>query len=450
MEILNEEAIKTHGNKKGRKDTLKVIKSAVESVNSYKATKKKVKIENKILKIEDIEYNLEEIRNIYVIGAGKATYSIAKALNEILGNKITEGHIIIKDRENSLNNISVTTGGHPIPSKNSLKNTREIKKIAKKAKGNDLVICTITGGASALMTSPDSKIELNHIKKINKLLLNSGAPIEDINTVRKHLSDIKGGKLAELIQPAKIANLIVIDEIAGDPWGPTVPDHTTFEDAINVLKKHNLWKKTPKIVKEHLKNEKSNNSLETPNENNFKDYNINNVILSDINIACESAKKKSKELGYNTMLLTSKLKGESREAGIFLASIAKEIKEKGNPLKPPSILILGGETTVKIKSSDHGEGGPSQEFSLGAALEISGDRDIIISSIDTDGTDGPTDIAGGIVDGYTLERAESKGLDIYNALKTHDSKNILENLDDVFITNSTGTNVMNLYFAVIL
>jgi len=244
-------------------------------------------------------------------------------------------------------------------------------------------------------------------------------------------------------------NLIVIDEIAGRPWGPTVPDTTTFEDAVTVLKKYELWEKTPKSVREYLKRGTIDPSLETLKPCDFKDFKVHNIILADNETMCEAAKKRAEELGLKSLILSTKLEGESREAGIVLASIAKEIEEKGRPVKPPCVLIMGGETTVTI-TGPHGKGGPSQELVLGASLKIDGSKKVVIASIDTDGTDGPTEIAGGIVDGYTLKRAEEKGIDIFESLRKHNCYEALMKLQDAIITEPTGTNVMDLDIVVVM
>ena len=450
MIIKNKEELLSHGNKKGREIALDIIENAIKAVDAYEATKKKVHIENNKLIIENLVYDLSGIRDIYVVGAGKASFSIAQALDEILGNQIKEGIVIVKKGENRrLEHIEVIEAGHPVPDEAGLEGAKKVVEIAKKAKEGDLVFCVITGGASALMPLPAENISLEDKKKVTELLLTCGATIDEINTVRKHISAIKGGRLAKYIHPAEIINLIVIDEIAGRPWGPTVPDMTTFEDAVTVLKKYELWKKTPKSVREYLKRGMVDPSLETLKPRDFKDFKVHNIILADNETMCEAAKKRAEELGFKPLILSTKLEGESREVGIVLASIANEIEEKGRPIKPPCVLILGGETTVTI-TGPHGKGGPSQELVLGASLKIAGSKKVVIASIDTDGTDGPTEIAGGIVDGYTLKRAEEKGIDIFESLRKHNCYEALMKLQDAFITGPTGTNVMDLDIVVVM
>ncbi len=449
MIIKNKDEIKSHGNSKCREITLDIIDHAIQSVNAYRATRRRLQVRDDRILIENLCYDLSEIEKIFVLGAGKATFPIAKALDEILDKKIERGVIIVKKGEKRrLKNIKVIEAGHPIPDEDGLKGTKVLMEIAHEAREKDLVFCAITGGASALMPSPAEGISLEDKKDLTNELLKSGAPIDEVNTVRKHVSKIKGGRLAKRIYPARIVNLLVIDEIAGQPWGPTVPDTTTFNDAITVLKKYNLWENAPISVRKHLLNGKSDRTLETVKPKDFENFFVQNVILANNKIMCGSAQRRAEELGFNSLILSTVLEGESRFAGLFLASIAKEIEESKTPIEPPCVLISAGETNVTIMG-EYGNGGPSQELVLGASLKIAGSEKIVIASIDTDGTDGPTEVAGGIVDGYTLKRARSKNIDVFESLIKHNSFEVLNELQDSLITNATDTNVMDLNIAVI-
>lgn len=448
--IKNKDVLLSHGNIEGRKIALDIIEHGIKAINAYDITRKTVYIKDNKLIIGNLEYDSSDTRNIYVIGAGKATFFIAKALDEVLGEKIKEGIIIVKRGERRrLRHIKVVEAGHPIPDEAGLKGTDEIVSIAREARERDIVICVITGGASALMPSPAEDITLEDIRLMTELLLKSGATIEEINTVRNHISTTKGGRLARYIHPAEIINLIIIDEIRGEPWGPTAPDASTFKDAVYVLKKYNLWRKTPEKIRNYLKRGLSDNNLETLKTKDFKKLKVHNIVLADNKMMCEAAKKRGKELGFTSRILSTRLEGESREAGAILASIAKEIEENNRPIKRHSILILGGETTVTITGKS-GRGGPSQELVLGASLKIMESEKIVIASVDTDGTDGPTEIAGGIVDGYTVSRAREKGIDIFKSLRRHNSYHVLTELQDAIITGPTGTNVMDLDIIVVL
>jgi len=450
MIIKNREELLSHGNKRGREVALDVIECAIKAVDPYEAVRKLVCIESgRELIVGDLRCDLSKAGNMFVVGAGKATFPIAQALDEILGEGIKRGIINVKRGEKRrLKNIKVTEAGHPIPDKAGLEGAKEIMDIAKEAKEGDLVFCIITGGASALMPLPVEGISLEDKKEITRLLLKCGASIDEINAIRKHISAIKGGRLAMYIHPAEVINLIVVDEVAGLPWGPTVPDTTTFKDAVCALKKYDLWGKIPDSVRKHIEMGLADSSLETPKPKDFEGLKVHNVILATNKTACETARKRAEELGYNSIILSTVLEGESREAGVVLASVAREIEESGKPLKPPCALILGGETTVTI-TGQPGKGGPSQELALGSSLKIAGSEKIVVASIDTDGTDGPTDIAGGIADGYTMERAKEKGMDIYENLMRHNTSYVLKELKDAIMTGPTGTNVMDLNVIVV-
>jgi glycerate-2-kinase len=450
MIIKNKDELLSHGNIKGRKIVLDILEYALEAVDSYKAVKKMVHIDDENLIVGHLKFDLSKIGGIYVVGAGKATMPIGMALEDILGERIRDGLIVVKrGQKRKLERIKVIEASHPIPDEAGLEGAKEIVKIAKNAKENDLVFSTITGGSSALAPLPADGINLEDKVAVNDLLLKSGAVIQEINAVRKHLSAIKGGKLAKHIHPAEIVNLTVSDVI-GDPLDYitdlTVPDTSTFEDAVFALKKYGLWEKVSNSVRTRLETGLTNPSLETPKD--FTGMKVHTFVISNNEAVCTAAKNRAEELGFNSTILSTMIEGESREAGIVLAGIAKDIEKNDRPFKLPCILISGGETTVTIKG-EHGEGGRNQEFVLGFSLKIDGSKNITVSAIDTDGTDGPTDIAGGIADGYTLKRAKEKSIDVYGNLMKHNSSPVLIDLEDAVYTEPTGTNVMNLRVIVI-
>jgi glycerate-2-kinase len=449
MIIRNKSELISRGNRKGRKIALDVIENALKSINSFELTQSCVFVEKEILFVRNKKYDLSEVEDIYVIGAGKASFSIAKALDETLGRRISKGVIVVKKGERRrLDNIKIIEAGHPIPDRRGLDGAKVIVDIAEEAGCDDLSFVVVTGGASSLLPLPAEEITLEEKRNITDLLLRSGANIKEINTVRKHISAIKGGRLANYIHPAKIINLIVSDEVGGGIWGPTVPDKTTHLEAVHILKKYKIWSTASTSIRDYLAKGTIDPSFETPKPEDSHELCIQNIILSDNASVCRAAKKRVEELGIRPLILTSQLEGESREAGTVFASIAKDVTETGWPIKPPCVLILGGETTVTI-SGEYGRGGPSQEFALGASLKIDGDEKIVISSIDTDGTDGSTNSAGGIVDGHTLKRAIEGGFDVFKSLMEHNSHKVLSALCDVIYTNPTETNVMDLNIAVV-
>jgi len=446
MYIKNREKLTSHGYKKGREAAIDIIEHTLYAADPYIATKNLVKLRRETLTIGSLHFDLSRKGNIYVLGAGKATFPIAKALEEILGEeKITEGLIIVKKGQNgTLKKIKIREASHPLPDRGGFNAAKEMMKIAKKGQKKDIVFCAITGGSSALAPLPIPSIGLEEKRKINELLLTSGATIREINAVRKHLSNIKGGKLALSIFPAEIINLTVSD-VTGDPLdyitGPTVPDTSTFPEAISVLKRYDLRDKFPKSAINYLQN--ATPELETPKD--FGEFNslVHSFILIKSRIVCEAAAEKAKKLGFTPMILSTMLEGESKEVGAVFAGIAKEIKHYNRPLKPPCAIIAGGETTVKIYDKC-GEGGPNQEFALSAALQLGSSSKVTIAAIDTDGTDGPTNIAGGLIDNSTMERAKEKGFNIFEHLVKHDTSRLLLSLDDAIITEATGTNANDL------
>jgi len=334
--IMNKDELVSHGNVKGREVALKIIEYALESVDSYKATLRLVNVDDDTLKVGGSKYDLARVNRIFVVGAGKATYSIAKALEEILEDRLSGGLIIVKRGDGRrLNRIQVVEASHPLPDEAGLEGARRIVKIAEGAQFRDLVFCAITGGASALMPLPAGDITLEDKRVVTDLLLKSGAKIDEVNAVRNHISKIKGGRLAHYIHPAQIINLIVIDEVAGQPWGPTVPDQTTFQDAFKTLKKYGLWDKVPNTVRGYIERGLRDPRLETPKTKDFEGLKVQNVILADNEILCEAAERKARDLGFKPMILSTVVEGESREVGSVLATIGKEVDVKGRPLKPP-------------------------------------------------------------------------------------------------------------------
>jgi glycerate-2-kinase len=447
MCIKNKKELLSQGYKKLREDGLSIVSNALYAVDPYVATKILINLKRNVLSIGSLHIDLSKKNNIYILGGGKAVFPIAKALEEILIEKITEGLIVVKEgHQGILKKIKIRIANHPLPNKAGFYAAQEIKKIAEKAQEKDLVFWINTGGISALAPLPVSPITPEEKILVHQLLLLSGANIKEINTVRSHLSDIKGGRLALSIFPAEIINLIVSDN-PGDPLnvGPTGLDYTTFPEAISILKLYGLWDKFPESAKEYLLT--ATPELETPkNFGKFKSL-VHSFILVKNNMACQGAIDKAKELGFNSLFLSSCIEGESREVAKVHAAIGKEVISTGNPISRPACLVSGGETVVTVKGN--GLGGSNLEFALAAAIEIEGTNDIVILSLGTDGTDGPTDAAGAIVDGDSINRAKKLGLNSHEYLKQNDSYNFFKKLNDLIITGPTGTNVMDIRLVLI-
>ena len=442
MYIQNRDGLVSHGYRKGREAVADIVEHALEAVDPYRATRELVELEQGILSIGHLSYDLSRRGNLYLLGMGKATFPIARALEEILGDHITEGLIIVKEgQKHSLQRVKMREASHPLPDRRGYAAAQEVKAIAEKAREGDIVICAITGGSSALAPLPISGVSLEEKREVHRLLLHCGATIREINAVRKHLSLIKGGNLALSVFPAELVNLTVSD-VTDDPLdyitGPTVPDTSTFQDAIQVLMKYGLQEKVPASALDYLRHA----SPEMENPRDFGDMPAHTFILVKSGAVCEAASARAAQLGFASMILTMTLEGESRDAGTEFARMASEIESSGKPLTSPCVVVAGGETTVTIHDQC-GQGGPNQEFALSAALDLDGEN-IVVAGIDTDGTDGPTDVAGGIVDASTRRRAEQKGVDLPLHLAHHNSLPALRELNEAVVTGHTGTNVNDL------
>jgi glycerate-2-kinase len=433
-----------------RKTAIDLINATFSACDPFTAARNNLHLHGDRLIVGDREYELQLYENIYVIGAGKATTRIAQAIEECLGKRISAGRVIAKHGDHfHLNQIEKSCAAHPLPDAASHAGARDIMNIIDRVRPNDLVISCFTGGSSSLFVAPVDGISLEDKAKTSKALLTCGANIVEINAVRKHISTVKGGRLACMLpKKTRLINPPVSDVI-GDSLDyitdPTVPDTSTLDDARAVIRKFGLQSKLPNSVVDYLT---SPDATETPKEEEFLERDVHSHILVAGNAAPVAAQRKAEELGFSTLLLSSSFEGESREIGRAFASIAKEIRQTGNPLKAPCCIIGGGETTVRIGSKS-GTGGPNQEFALASAQEIADLGDIIVCGVDTDGTDGPTDFAGAMVDSATLRQARDKGLDIASALDSHDVSPLLQKLGCAIETGATGTNVNDLKFMLI-
>ena len=448
--IKNRNHLVAHGFKAGRENAIDIVTAALQGVNARQAVRNKVRLVEDVLKIEDQSFDLRNFRNIYAIGGGKATFPLAAALEEILGERLSDGFIAVKDGQlGQLNRIRVMEAAHPVPDPRSVEASRQILEIARKAGSDDLVICLMSGGVSSVCCYPVADISFEDKMTTSHLMVNSGADINEIMTVRGHLSQIKLGRLAHVMHPATMINLTVSDAI-GDPmkWNTdwTSPDDSKSADAVRILKKYGLWNKTPETVQRYLtKSEKQIDSIA-----DHSVYRIHNFMVVKTTELSDAAVRKARDLGLETIVLTSYLSGESREVGRFFAAIAREAHEKKRPARPPCALIATGETAVRIENEDYGKGGRNQEFAAGACLDLKPTDPIVICSLGTDGTDGPTSVAGAITDGSTITRAFSKGMDIHELLRRHDIFTLLTAVGDTIETHNTETNVCDIAVAVVL
>ncbi len=448
--IKNRNGLVAHGFKAGRKKVIDIVTAALRGVNARQAVKKKVRLLDDVLKIEDQSFDLRNFRNIYVIGSGKATFPMALALEDILGERITDGFIAVKDGQSGqLNRIRVMEAAHPVPDRRSVAAGRLVLDIAKKADPEDLVICLMSGGVSSLCCMPVPDISFENKMTTSRLMVNSGANIDEIMTVRGHLSQIKLGRLAQAIHPAAMISLTVSDAI-GDPmkWNTdwTSPDDSKRKDAAVIMKKYGLWDKAPEAVRQYL----SKPHKSTGTGADHAAFNVKNFMVVKTTELADAAVHRAQELGLEAIVLTSCLTGESREAGRFFTAVAREAYEKNRPVTPPCALIATGETVVRIDNDDYGKGGRNQEFAAGACLDLKPSDPIAVCSLGTDGTDGPTPVGGAITDGSTIARAVNMGLDIHERLRRHDIYPLLTAVGDAIETHNTETNVCDIAVAVVL
>lgn len=431
--------------KHGEKIT-RILAAAIAAVDPTNAVQKYLSRENRCLKIKNRYYDLKEIDRIFLIGFGKASVPMAESAVGILGDSLTSGIIITKSCQTSHLPISVFQGSHPIPDERSIKGTQRIVDLLSTTTENDLVIFLISGGGSALLTLPPEEISLAKLQTLTQTLLACGATINEINTLRKHLSQVKGGQLARLASPAQGVTLILSDVI-GDPLdviasGPTVPDATSFADALNVLEKYGISNDTPSEITDYLNRGKAGEIPETPKTDDPIFESVQNIIIGNNFLAAESAVNQAKIEGFNALLLTTSLQGEARIVGQILGAIARQISSSGDPIPRPACIVAGGETTVTIRGN--GYGGRNQEVALGAVREMIGLENIYLITLATDGEDGPTDAAGAVVTGQTSARAKALGLTQEEFLSKNDSYHFFEPLGDLIKPGSTQTNVCDL------
>jgi hydroxypyruvate reductase len=425
------------------------MRAALKAVDPAQAVRNALRREGDVLHLADRTYDLKAYDRVLVVGAGKASGPMARAAEEILGDRITAGLVNVKYGYTDRTERSrLREAGHPLPDANGLEGTREIVRLLEGAGERDLVICLISGGGSALMMLPEEPISLADYQALTDALLRSGATINQINTIRKHIERVKGGRLAQVAAPAAVVTLVLSD-VVGNPLdfiasGPTVPDTTTFADALGVLRAFDLVERVPAPVVDWLRRGARGDVPETPKPGEALFERVATEVIGSNDIAAEAALAEARRLGFAGLLLTTYLEGEAREVGKVAAALAKELVQRGRPLPPPACLILGGETTVTVRGQ--GKGGRNQELALAAGLALAGTDRTLVVALATDGTDGPTDSAGGFADGGTLQRIEARGLDARDALARNDSFAILREIDDLIVTGPTNTNVNDLLF----
>ncbi|HWZ30298.1 MAG TPA: glycerate kinase [Bryobacteraceae bacterium] len=410
-----------------RKHALQMFRAALQAADPSHAIARYFTFDGKILAAGRKRYRISQFDRIQVIGAGKASAAMARAVERILGRRVSGGFINVKDASTHLRRIIQHESGHPVPDQRGLEGARRIAEIAREAGERDLLICVISGGASALMPLPSAGISLDAIQDTTRQLLACGATIHELNTVRKHVEDLKGGQLAQLAAPATVIALILSDVVGDDldviGSGPTVADTSTSADAAAMFTKYGIvplpLHETPKQLTR-----------------------VQNLIVGSNRQAIDAAAQHARELGYRTLVLSTFIEGETRDVASVHAAIAKEILASSRPVRPPACILSGGETTVTVRGP--GLGGRNQEFVLAASIALERSGPATIFSAGTDGSDGPTDAAGAIADETTVPRARALGLDPRQFLEANDSYHFFEKLNALIKTGPTGTNVMDI------
>lgn len=434
-----------------REDIERIYRAAITVVNPQEAIHRHLTLENNTLTAKGgdgnaVTFNLPDFSRILVVGAGKATAPMARAVEDILGNRVTEGAVVVKyGYTDSLAKVIMMEAAHPVPDEKGVEGAMKIRSMLEEADENTLVISLISGGGSALLALPAGNISLEEKQEVTSLLLKSGASIHEMNAVRKHISAVKGGNLARAAYPATVLNLMISD-VVGDNMdviasGPFVPDSSTYKKALDILDVYSIRDEIPVRVKEHLENGADGKIPETPKKDDMVFTRVTNMIAASNIMALLAAENEARTLGYNTVILSSMIEGDTTDAAAWHTAILRESMLSSHPVGAPACIISGGETTVKV--TGEGLGGRNMEFALQMAARIHDLEGVMVASVGTDGTDGPTDAAGAISDETTVQRGAGKDLSLTDCMERNDSYHYFETLDDLVKTGPTNTNVMD-------
>ena len=426
-----------------RQLALECLEAGIESARPDAVVHQSVQLEEDALVIEGTRYPLAEYAEIVVVGGGKAAAGVAAALEDVLGDRLARGAVVTNDPRPT-DRVEVHEGDHPVPSTRGVEGAQRVLSFASDADAETLVLAVITGGASALLPAPAEGISLADLQAVTNALLESGATIHEINAVRKHLSAIKGGRLAQTASPATVVGLIFSDVVGNDldviASGPTAPDASTYAEAKSVLDRFGI--DPPESIRDRLERGVAGDIDETPRAGDPVFDQVTNHVLADGFTALTAAEEVAREDGSKCTILSSRVRGEAREAAKTQVAIAEEVLATGNPLNPPAVVLTGGETTVTVRGD--GTGGPNQEFALSAAIELDADH-VVVAAVDTDGSDGATDAAGALVDAATVTDVDQAR----DALDDNDAYPYLSGRDALITTGPTGTNVNDLRVVVI-
>jgi glycerate 2-kinase len=430
-----------------RDDAYAIFLAGVEAVKGHNAVRRHCRVEKDRFVVDGRVYRLSGSGDVFVIGAGKAAACMARAIEDLLGSRISRGIVNVKyGHLAQLDRIQLVEAGHPVPDEAGRRGARAIFELASGAREGDLVICVISGGGSALLPLPVEGVALADKQETTRVLLACGAGIREINAVRKHISVVKGGGLARAAYPATLITVILSDVIGDDldviASGPTVPDSSSFASCMKIFEKYGIRDKIPRSVLAYIERGVSGEVEENPKPGDSIFACVHNVIVGSNKECVLAAEESARRLGYGTLVLSTMLEGEAREVARVHSAIAKEVLKSGRPLPAPACVLSGGETTVTIRGT--GLGGRNQEFALATAIGIAELGNVVFLSGGTDGTDGPTDAAGAVADGQTLQRAQRLGLDPWDHLADNDAYHFFEKVGDLVKTGPTDTNVMDL------
>jgi len=437
-------------NPAARGDMLTILQSALDAVRPDLAVKAQLRRSGSQLSVAGETLDLAACRRVFVLGAGKAGAPMTQAVEEVLGDYITGGLVVVKEGHGGPTlRVELVEAGHPVPTEAALIAGARVLSMAQAAQADDLVVVLLSGGGSALLEA--TGISLADLQSLTAALLACGATIGEINCLRKHLSLIKGGQLARAVYPARLVTLVLSD-VVGSPLdviasGPTVADPTTWADAWRIVAKYGLADRLPPAIVSHLQAGLAGGPADTPKPGDPIFARNLVLVVGDNRVAAVAAKRRAEALGYNSLLLSTFVEGEAKEVALVAAALAKEVLASGHPVLPPACLVMGGETTVTLASPEGrppGRGGRNQELALAAAAALDGVAHICLAALATDGSDGPTDSAGGIVDGGTLRRGSALERSAASALHYHDAYSYLEATGDLLLSGPTQTNVNDL------
>lgn len=427
-----------------------VLRAALAAVEPRAAVRNALRVDGSVVEAAGRPIPLNGLRRVLVVGAGKASAPMAAAVEEVFAGTglPVEGVVVVKYGHTApTRQVAIHQAGHPVPDQAGVAATREIMQLLHDADERDLVVAVISGGGSALVTLPEAGLSLADLQATTDTLLRCGAAIDEINAVRKHLDAMKGGGLARRAAPAQVLSLVLSD-VVGNPLdviasGPTVPDSSTWADALGVLRRYGIEDLVPPAVRERLSAGVAGKIPDTPKPGDPLFARAETVVVGSNLLACQAAAREAERLGLHALVLTTYVEGEAREVARVLAGLLREVHASGNPLPRPCCLVAGGETTVTVRGP--GKGGRNQELALAAIPPLAGLPDVLLASIGTDGNDGPTDAAGGLVDGETARQAATLGLDLARHLAENDAYPLLERVGSLVRTGPTNTNVNDLY-----